>query len=164
MNAALGGYGQDGRKPLEHYLPLIKLLDDAMKSIKPLTAPDGGPVTLYRGVKMPASALLGGLKVGDTLTWYSFTSTTGEPDVLRSKNFLGIGKEGAAAVHGTKRTVFHIKGFNGINIKPFSAISEEDEVLFRPGSQFVIDGINEWHYGITEVTMHQVPSAVMTAA
>eukprot|EP00729_Bicosta_minor_P007638 gene7638-16976_t len=100
MNAALGGYGPDGRAPLKHYLPLVKLLDDAMKPLRPLAAPDGGPATLYRGVKMPASALLGGLRIGDTLTWYSFVSTTTDPDVLRSKDFLGIGKEGAAAVQG----------------------------------------------------------------
>ena len=115
MNAALGRYGPDGRKPLKHYLLVIKLLEDALKLFRPLAAPDGEPVTLYRGVKMPASALLGELKVGDTLTWYSFTRTTADPDVLRSKDFLGIGKEGAAAVQGTKRTVL-------INTKPFSAI------------------------------------------
>lgn len=161
LNATLGGYGPDGRKPLKHYLPVAKLLNESLKLIKPVAAADGGPVTLFRGVKMPASVLLGGLKAGDTLTWWSFTSTTTTSDVLQSTAFLGIGEEGAAASQSTKRTVFHIKAFNGINIKPFSAISDEDEVLFRPGSQFVIDGISEWHYGITEVRMHQVPSTVM---
>lgn len=161
MNATLGGYGKDGRKPLKHYLPVTKLLNDSLKLIKPVTAADGGPVTLYRGVKMPASVLLGDLKEGDILTWWSFTSTTLTSDVLQSTDFLGIGKKGAKAVAGTKRTVFHIKAFNGINVKPFSAISDEDEVLLRPGSQFVIDGISEWHYGITEIRMHQVPSTVM---
>ena len=95
------------------------------------------------------------------MTMWSFTSATTSPDVLRSTNFLGFGEEGAIAAGGKKRTVFHIKAFNGINIKPFSAIGDEDEVLFRPGSQFVIDGISEWHYGITEIRMHQVPSTVM---
>ena len=119
------------------------------------------PVTLFRGVKLPASLLLGDLTVGDILTWWSFTSTTTTSDVLQSTDFLGIGKAGAKATVGKKRTVFHIKAFNGINIKPFSAISNEDEVLLRPGSQFVIDAINEWHYGVTEIQMHQVPSTVM---
>lgn len=163
MNAALGGYGKDGRKPLRHYLPYIKLLQDSMKPLLPVKAADGADfVTLYRGVKMPASSLLGGLGVGDTLTWWSFTSTTTTPDVLQSTDFLGIGNKGAAAARGIKRTVFHIKAFNGINIKPFSAINGEDEVLFLPGSQFVIEGTSEWHYGITEVRLRQVPSAVMS--
>lgn len=163
MNATLGGYGNDGRKRMNDYLPYVKLLDEALKLLAPPAVHGCEPVTLFRGVKMPASRLLGGLKEGDTLTWWNFTSTTTAPDVLQSTNFLGIGKKGAAAAGGVKRTVFHIKAFNGVNIKPFSAIGDEDEVLFRPGSQFVIDGISKWHYGITEVRMHEVPSAVMPA-
>ena len=161
MNGALGGYGKGGREALIHYYPYIKQLLAAMLPLEPLKGAFGEPVTLFRGVKLPVSQLLGDLKVGDTLTWWSFTSTTTTSDVLQSTDFLGIGKAGAKATVGKKRTVFHIKAFNGVNIKPFSAISNEDEVLLRPGSQFVIDGINEWHYGVTEVQMHQVPSTVM---
>eukprot|EP00729_Bicosta_minor_P001899 gene1899-1396_t len=97
MNATLGGYGNDGRKRMNDYLLYVKLLDEALKLLAPPAVHGCEPVTLFRGVKMPASRLLGGLKEGDTLTWWNFTSTTTAPDVLQSTNFLGIGKKGAAA-------------------------------------------------------------------
>lgn len=109
MNGALGGYGKDGRDALVHYAPYIKLLLRGLKPLAPLKDPFGGPVTLFRGVKLPATQLLGGLKVGEVLTWWSFTSTTTTADVLQSTDFLGIGKAGAKAAGGKKRTVFQIR-------------------------------------------------------
>ena len=156
LNGALGGYGKGGWDALVYYMPYLINFLAAISPLKPLAA-DGKFVTLYRGVKRPASELLGNLQVGDVLTWWSITSTTTTADVLQSTDFLGIGKAGAkATAGGKKRTVFQIQSFSGINIKPFSGISNEDEVILRPGSRFVIDGITEWHYGVTEVRMHEI--------
>lgn len=151
LNGALGGWGEGGRDAIPHYLPYAKLL---FRAVRQLTVEPS--LTLYRGVIMPASVLLGGSGVGDCITWWSFTSAARSPDVLRDENFLGIGKRGAKR---GQRTVFQIRADAGVNIQPYSAISEEDEVLLLPGARFVIDAINEWAYGVTEVQMHQVASA-----
>ena len=151
LNGALGGWGKGGRAEIPHYLPATKLLLRALRQI-----PVEPCVTLYRGVLESADTLLGGCGVGDEITWWSFTSASKSPDVLRDENFLGIGKK--AAKKGA-RTVFQIRADAGINIQPYSAIPGEDEVMLLPGSTFRIDKITVWAYGLIEVQMHQVASA-----
>lgn len=90
LNGALGDYGENGRAALPQYLQLTKLLIVAARKLAPLP-----PVTVYRGVTRSYLELLGGLGVGGRLTWWSFTSTTRTPDVLRTNQFLGIGSAGS---------------------------------------------------------------------
>jgi len=52
--------------------------------------------------------------------------------VLKTANFLG---------EQTAGTVFQIIAVTGINIKDYSAIPGEDEVVLPPGTQFVVDKI-----------------------
>eukprot|EP00729_Bicosta_minor_P022360 gene22360-29143_t len=90
LNGALGGWGKGGRNAIPHYLQCTKLLLRAVRQL-----PAEPCITLYRGVRMPASILLAGSKVGDKITWWSFTSASRDPDVLRDESFLGIGEQGA---------------------------------------------------------------------
>ena len=161
LNGALGGWGQDGHTPAPFYLPYVKLANSA---IALLPKEDG--LVVYRGVRsVPLHALLRGKGVGDTLTWLAFTSATGDSDVLRDSAFLGIGAEWGA------RTVFKITTKTGVRIKNFSDFGadfeyylqpvgaegqNEDEILFSPGTRFVIDDIETYTNSITQVTMHEV--------
>jgi len=105
LNGALGGWGCDGHAAARYYLPYVKL---AQSAIDMLPKEDG--LTVYRGVlDVPLSTLLCGKGVGDTLTWWAFTSTTMNDDVLRDEAFLGIGALGA-------RTVFKITTRTGVKI------------------------------------------------
>ena len=166
LNGALGGWGCEGHTPAHYYLPYIKL---ALGAIDVLPSEDG--LVVYRGVRGVALAeLLCGKVIGDTLTWWAFTSTTSDDDVLRDEAFLGSG-EGLEA-----RTVFKITTKTGVRIKNFSNFGadsdyymhpvdkygkiqggqNEEEILLSPGTTFIIDDIISYPNNITEVTMHEI--------
>eukprot|EP00729_Bicosta_minor_P000626 gene626-617_t len=168
LNGALGGWGRDGHTPARFYLPYVKLATSALRLLP------AEPKVLYRGIKgISLSQLLGNRKVGDMLTWLTFTSTTGEPDVLRDPTFFGIGAEFG------ERTVFKINTTSGVSIKRFSDFGmdfeyymqpvdkhgqthgqNEDEYLFAPGSTFIIVAIETFTTGVTEVELTEVESAL----
>lgn len=159
LNGVLGGWGKDGREPLPLYLPYSKLVLSALNKLPNVEA------TVYRGVQgVPLEKLLGGKVEGHFLTWWAFTSTTESSDVLRKPYFLGF--------TGEHRTVFVLKVKSGVRIKRFSSfggdeiepesedeeiegIDDEDEVLIKPGTQFVITSIKDYD-GVTEVSMTEV--------
>lgn len=162
LNGVLGGWGRDGREPAPHYLPYVRLAIDAIALL-----PKEENLVVYRGVdqSVPLLILLQGKGVGDILTWWAFTSTTSEPDVLRDPVFLGVGAEWG------ERTVFKITIQTGVRIKRFSNFGtdfddylqpvgatgqNEEEILLSPGTSFVIDSIETYTNNITEVTMHEV--------
>lgn len=60
--------------------------------------------------------------------------------MLKTANFLG---------EQTAGTVFQIIVVTGINIKDYSAIPGEDEVVLPPGTQFVVDKITPLRRGRT---------------
>lgn len=171
LNGALGGWGRDGHTPARFYLPYVKLATSALRLLP------AEPKVLYRGIKgISLSQLLGNRKVGDMLTWLTFTSTTGEPDVLRDPTFFGIGAEFG------ERTVFKINTTSGVSIKRFSDFGmdfeyymqpvdkhgqthgqNEDEYLFAPGSTFIIVAIETFTTGVTEVELTEVESALTAA-
>lgn len=156
LNGALGGYGKGGRDALPSYYQLIKLLILATRKLPPIA-----PTTVYRGVQRDHLLLLGGLTVGDRLTWWSFTSTTRSPDVLRNDMFFGIGSK--SKVDGTlrrktKRTVFQIRANGGVDISAYSAVPGESEVVFLPGATFLIVEINEQAFNCWEIKMQQTNS------
>ena len=59
--------------------------------------------------------------------------------MLKTANFLG---------EQTAGTVFQIIAVTGINIKDYSAIPGEDEVVLPPGTP--------WKHGVTEVRLRQI--------
>lgn len=158
LNGVLGGWGKDGRKPVALYLPYCKLALTALNKLPNVEA------TVYRGVQgVPLATLLGGKNEGHMLTWWAFTSTTESSDVLRNPHFLGF--------DGDDRTVFVLKIKSGVRIKRFSnfggdeissddeeneGISDEDEVLIKPGTQFLITDITEFPGGVTQVSLTEV--------
>lgn len=112
------------------------------------------PVKLFRGVKMNYKDILktskgNAAKVKDVLQWNQFTSSSTSQEVLKEATFLGVGSAG---------TVFQIIAVQGVNMKPYSAIAKEDEVVLPPGSRFVIDSITPCKDGVTEVRMRQITS------
>lgn len=150
MNEELGGYGADSYGKVEHFLPVTKLLLAAFDKLPPVP-----PAKLFRGVKMNYKAILktpegGDAKVGDVLQWNQFTSSSTSQDVLKDPEFLGVGEAG---------TVFQFIAVEGVNMKPYSKIEKEDEVVLPPGSRFVIDLITPCKDGVTEVRMRQIHGA-----
>jgi hypothetical protein len=177
MNAAFGGYGKEkGRAMAIHYLPYAQLLISAVKCLPEVQ------MIVYRGVQMSHTLLLNGSKVGDTITWWPFVSTTGSPKVLRKKAFFDavvkidkltgkvVGVENNSNIYESNptkvkhKTIFVIITLAGYHIVGFSAFEDEDEYLLLPGSKFLIERIKTWHNGITEVRLRQVASPYSLSA
>lgn len=151
MNQELGGYGKGAsHAALDDFLPITKLLVVAMQKLPPV------PAKLFRGITMDYRSVLGKrIKATDLVRWCQFTSCSTRPDVLKDESFLGEKKEG---------TVFQIMSVTGVNIKAYSKLADEDEVVLPPGSQFVVEKITKWKFGVNEVRMRQiVPDGVEVA-
>jgi hypothetical protein len=161
LNGAFGGWGEGGgHAAVPHYLPYMKILVGALEAL-PKAA-----TTVYRGIRgKPLATLLKGKGVGEELVWQAPTSTTGTSDVLRDPTFFGVG-----AVHG-ERVVFVIEMESGVRIKSFSALGsiieyylqpfgstqqDEDEYLLPPNMTFLIDAIDTFTNGVTQVKVHEV--------
>lgn len=82
-------------------------------------------------------------------------------DYIQDSGFLASstvkGGEGAASGWGTKKkqVYFEIHGKTGKDISPYSEISGEREVLFKPGTKFKVDAISEDDEKVF-VIMHEV--------
>ena len=171
MNAALGNYTLDDdegdpRSKLKHYLPFVKLLAaaiDLLPSVRQI---------VYRGANQPYEVLLNGKGVGEIITWWGFTSTSEKTRALQTPAFLnavvtttpdgtviGVNNLEVYANLGPppKKTIFQIHTISGVNIKCFSPL-DEDEIILRAGTRFLITSIKLWKHGITEVRMTEVDS------
>lgn len=145
LNEELGGYGRgEKHSAIDEVLAATKLLAAAMAKLPT------DPIKMFRGVKRTYKLILGeDVKEGDSVKWNQFTSCSTKPEILKDENFLGPETEG---------TVFQIMGVTGINIKPYSALPDEDEYVLPPGSEFAVDKITSWKYGVYEVRMRQIVS------
>merc|ERR1712037_275081 len=114
LNAALRNHG---KRRLEPFLPYMKLLLSALYQLPLVQVPT------YRGVKRELFETYN-LLTGKVWCWWSFSSTTRNKEIL-----LKI-----ASFFGTKgkRTLFRMNAV-GVDIAPFSAMSNEQEVLLLPG-------------------------------
>ncbi|CAF1173284.1 unnamed protein product [Rotaria sordida] len=108
-------------RPWYLYLRLI------MTSLAKLP-PDFNRSVVYRGVKLDLSAQY---PIGETVTWWRFSSCTTSIGVLSNEQFLGQS--------GT-RTLFSIECQSAKSIKEFSYYPEEEEVLLPPARQFQVVG------------------------
>jgi hypothetical protein len=167
LNGALGGWGAGGRAAIRHYLLYIKIVMEALSALPQIET------IVYRGIRgVSLETLLEGKGIGDTLTWWAFSSTTGTSDVLRDPIFFGVG-----AQHG-ERVVFVLEVKSGVRVKSFSALGSileyymqpfgsknqnEDEFMLKSGTMFVIDSITSFTTGVTEVKMHEVPNPDIVA-
>jgi len=83
---------------------------------------------------------------GNTIVWYSFTSTTTQLGTVES--FTKKAKES---------TIFCINGcLSGRSIEKFSRHQKEVEILIPPGSRFEIVSIGTFHEVITIIQMKQI--------
>jgi hypothetical protein len=160
LTGALGGWGVGGQEAIKYYLLYIRIAVDALALLPKFIG------VVYRGIRgVPLATLLKGKGVGDELAWWAFTSTTGTPDVLRDPDFFGIGPE-----HG-ERVVFVIEVLSGVRVKSFSSLGSmlehyrqpfgttaqnEDEIMLKPGITFIIDSIEMFTNGVTQVKMHEI--------
>merc|ERR1712083_778431 len=70
-----------------------------------------------------------------TVTWWAFSSTTRNPETLRSDNFLGT---------TGLRTQFIIEAKSGVDISSYSSFrNREAEVLLFPGTMLKVKGTLE---------------------
>lgn len=117
-------------------LPLIKLLDVGLVEAARLWGFFEGET--LRGVKYAwPRPDVGGhdptrhFPTGREFHWFEFNSSSRDPMVMYRPYFCG--RRGP-------RTIFYIQSCEGVSIKKFSAIPDEDEVLFRPLSRFRVTG------------------------
>eukprot|EP01046_Picozoa_sp_COSAG06_P053474 COSAG06_NODE_9256_length_1945_cov_2.793608_1_plen_506_part_10 len=129
--------GPGGVSPrVRAFLPFAKLLDVALVAAARVWGPFVGQV--FRGVKyaFPEPTLAAHdpevyFPPGRELNWFAFQSSSTKFDVMYQPWFCG--KSGP-------RTVFTIQSIEGVSIKRFSALPDEDEVLFRPLARFRVTG------------------------
>jgi len=125
------GSGPDGvSQNLRACLPFIKLLDEALKEAAIVFGFFAGQV--FRGVRHAfpspdAHDPVAHFPVGRELQWFQFCSSSTKFGVMYHPWFCG--KSGP-------RTVFTIQSCEGVSVKPFSAMPDEEEVLFRPLARF----------------------------
>ena len=111
---------------LEPFLPYLKLLLSGLNKL-PLVR-----VRAYRGVTLDLHEQYNLLR-DRVFTWWAFSSTTTNLDLLNSTTFNDV---------GGPRTMFTIDAI-GVNISAFSAFPDEEEVLLLPGTQLVVQsGVN----------------------
>ncbi|CAF1435057.1 unnamed protein product [Adineta steineri] len=106
----------ENRQELKDWCSYLKLLLTALYKLKPV-----GKQTVWRGVKHDIS---NDYQIGRHYTWWSFTSCTASIAVQQSTLFLGL---------TGPRTLFSIECSNGRDIKKYSAVQHEDEILLMPG-------------------------------
>jgi hypothetical protein len=136
----LNAYLRDrDRRKLKPLMPFLKLLLTALHKLPPLKT------NVYRGVKLDLSAKH---PKGKQCIWWSFSSTTASANVLENPMFLG--KKG-------KRTMFSIEIQTGVNIKPYSAIPSEDEILLCPGTVLEVTSVAQLADDLHLIQMKQVP-------
>ena len=99
------------RVPLIPFLPFIKLLLSGLYTLPRHS------VTVFRGVKKNLKEIY---LPNKPKVWWSFSSTTRALQVLESENF--VGKKG-------DRTMFHIHTTAAIDIGPYSAFPNEQELV-----------------------------------
>jgi hypothetical protein len=81
---------------------------------------------VYRGIRRDVSK---DYPKGETIIWWGFSSCTSTLDVLENDQFLGS--------TGT-RTFITIECTSGKDIRKYSSIPDEDEILLPPGRQFQV--------------------------
>ena len=136
------------RGPLTPYLPYLRLFLTALGKLKPAAA------TVFRGVNVDLSKqYLTGLEV----VWWPISSTTSELDVLNNPMFFDLEQP---------RTLFTIQTKHAVDIRLYSAMSKEAELVLLPGACFEVKGVLTLseHPKCVMVTMTESDARPMTLA
>lgn len=139
LNSVLRSKDRDNL--ISPWLWYLKLLLTGLFKLKPYTG------MVWRGVKIDISQKY---FVGNTYTWWGFSSCSTSLSILESNAFLG---------KKDKRAIFAVECFDGRSIRQLSSVKTEDEVLLLPGTQFVVKGIlapSENDSGLTIIQLKQV--------
>jgi hypothetical protein len=111
------------RGPLTPYLPYLRLFVTALGKLKPARA------IVYRGVNVDLSSqYLTGLEC----VWWPISSTTSEVNVLSNPMFFDLAQP---------RTLFTIQTKHAVDIRLYSAVSKEAELVLLPGACFEVTGV-----------------------
>ena len=129
--------GPGGVSPrMKACVPLIKLLDVGLVEAAILWGFFEGQT--LRGVKYAYPRPIVAdhdperhFPVGREFHWFEFNSSATDAQVMYAPYFCG--RRGP-------RTIFHIQSCEGVSVKKFSAIPNEEEVLFRPLARFRVTG------------------------
>jgi hypothetical protein len=118
----------EDRNILKPWFPYLRLFLGALSQLSPIND------TVYRGIKIDMS---GKYSSDNESIWWGFSSCTDDIQVLESEEFCG--RTGV-------RTMFHIKCFDGRNIRNHSYCYSENETLLMPGRYLRLRG----HYGAAD--------------
>eukprot|EP00931_Biecheleriopsis_adriatica_P093727 TRINITY_DN6745_c0_g1_i4.p1 TRINITY_DN6745_c0_g1~~TRINITY_DN6745_c0_g1_i4.p1 ORF type:complete len:493 (-),score=88.17 TRINITY_DN6745_c0_g1_i4:38-1420(-) len=117
LNAALRS--RDRTTLTSFYFPYLRLLLTAIRKIRAMG--DGSVQIVNRGVKRDlVKEYPDAYKRGESMIWWSITSTTSDLEVLSNPLFLG---------NQGDRTLCQIKTRNAVDISEFSAIPEAELVM-----------------------------------
>merc|ERR1712007_192647 len=121
------------------FFPYMRILMQALR----VMAKGRGRETVNRGVALGLTKLYPeDFAPGENIIWWGFTSTTRNISVLSNEMFLGT--EG-------DRTIFQVSTCKGINIRQFSAMPGEAEILLPAGTVLKVDGVLDVGNGLAIV-------------
>eukprot|EP01106_Pelomyxa_sp_JSP_P007728 TRINITY_DN2249_c0_g1_i27.p1 TRINITY_DN2249_c0_g1~~TRINITY_DN2249_c0_g1_i27.p1 ORF type:complete len:1104 (-),score=184.52 TRINITY_DN2249_c0_g1_i27:92-3403(-) len=126
---------------------LMYLLLSALRKLHKVVSSSVPSGHFYRGItrKVDTAEYTKGKKV----TWPSFSSTTTDMEV--TKGFL---KDKTGQLSGT---LFEIQNAWGYDIKPFSLISGEKEILLEPGREFEVVSVVDGAMYVIQLNMKETP-------
>ena len=101
--------------------------------------------TIWRGVRGDLSS---SYKLGDTLTWWGFSSCTTSIGALTNEQYLG--QSGTC-------TLFAIQCVNGKAVREHSYFKEEDEILLLPCTHLEVIGCLNRQDGLNIIHLVEVP-------
>ena len=108
----------ENRQGLKIWFPYLKLFDTALDKLLTLKA------NLWRGVSLDIGR---NFTKNQLFRWWSINSCSSSIDVI--KNFLG---------NNQNSTLFLIEAKNGKKISGYTEYENEDEVILRMGTQFLV--------------------------
>jgi len=136
LNATLRSEDRHKIKPWFSYLKLI------LTALHKLPSYEG---TVWRRLSLNMNKMY--LK-GQTITWWGFSSTTRQMEVLESQ-----GQHGA-------QTVFSIQCKHGKEIRKYSHYQNEDEIILMPGTHFEVLGQMQLNANTTIIHLQEIAPPV----
>ena len=103
------------------------------------------PMILYRGASISEDDIhFYNVKTTKYFAWNSMTSTSRIRRIGEKFSYSDRSKTPVLFLIEVPQSLENTKSANWIDIKPFSAIPKEDEVLLPPGSVFELKGVNRY--------------------
>lgn len=91
------------------------------------------------------SCLLPSYTVRSTVVWWGVASCTQDRDVAAA--FMGL--QGA-------RTLFVVRGSSAVSVQTCSAVPDEAEWIFLPGTQFTVASVTKARDGLVTIELDEV--------